>query len=274
MPRRRRGSGRSSSDIWRWAVSRSCGMIFSSAAIRSKQRVLTSGRVLGGGSFGRGALYHLLQSRIYLGEVVHKGISYPGEHERIIDDELWNAVQARLLANRGARRRSRLETGALLGGLFFDHRGNLMSPSYSVRRGNRYRYYISRGLVRGARKEDAGSHGRVGAEDLERQVVEVLAQQLSRPELLSEAASGTWSAAIRTLVREHIERVVVDRREVQIIRKFTERTSTSGEACDEGVTPGDTPKVYRAPLPAHQPRARKEIVVPRWSQRREGSIMG
>ena len=230
--------------------------------IRSKQRVLASGRVLGGGSFGRGALYHLLQSRIYLGEVVHKGISYPGEHERIIDDELWSAVEARLLANRGARRRSRLETGSLLTGLIFDHRGNLMSPSYSVRRGKRYRYYISRGLVRGARKEDAGSYCRVGAEDLERQVVEVLAQQLSRPELLSEAASGTWSAAIRTLVREHIERVVVDRREVQIIGKFTERTSTSGEACDEGVTPGDTPKVYRAPLPAPPPRARKEIVVP------------
>jgi hypothetical protein len=57
--------------------------------IRSKQRVFASGRVLGGGSFGRGALYHLLRSRIYLGEVVHKGISYPGEHERIIDDELW-----------------------------------------------------------------------------------------------------------------------------------------------------------------------------------------
>ena len=230
--------------------------------IRSKQRVLASGRVLGGGSFGRGALYHLLQSRIYLGEVVHKGISYPGEHERIIDDELWSAVEARLLANRGARRRSRLETGSLLTGLIFDHGGNLMSPSYSVRRGKRYRYYVSRGLVRGARKEEAGSHCRVGAEDLEQQVVEVLAQQLSRPELLSEATSGTWSAAIRTLVREHIERVVVDRREVQIIRKFTERTSTSGEACDEGVTPGDTPKVYRAPLPAPQPRARKEIVVP------------
>jgi site-specific DNA recombinase len=71
--------------------------------IRSKQRVLTYGQVLGGSSFGRGALYHLLQNRVYLGEVVHKGVSYPGEHERIIDDELWRAVQTRLLANRGAR---------------------------------------------------------------------------------------------------------------------------------------------------------------------------
>src|SRR5262249_55450278 len=56
---------------------------------------------------------------------------------------------------------------------------------------------------------------RVGAEDLERLVVEVLAQQLSRPELLREGPSGSSSAATWTLAREHIERVVVDRREVQ-----------------------------------------------------------
>src|ERR1700704_3641041 len=111
--------------------------------IRSKQRILTSGEVLGGGSIGRGALYHLLQNRIYLGEVVHKGISYPGEHERIIDEELWSAVQDKLEANRGTRRRSRLETGSLLGGLIFDDRGNLMSPNYSIRRGKRYRYYVN-----------------------------------------------------------------------------------------------------------------------------------
>jgi site-specific DNA recombinase len=105
--------------------------------IRSKQRVLASGQVLGGGSFGRGALYHLLQNRVYLGEVVHKGVSYPGEHERIIDEELWSAVQARLLANRGVRRRSRLESGSLLTGLITDAGGNLMSPTYSAHRDKR-----------------------------------------------------------------------------------------------------------------------------------------
>src|ERR1700704_4279790 len=111
--------------------------------IRSKQRILASGQVLGGGSFCRGALYHLLQNPLFLGEGVHKGISYPGEHERIIDEELWSAVQDKLEANRGTRRRSRLETGSLLGGLIFDDRGNLMSPTYSIRRGKRYRYYVN-----------------------------------------------------------------------------------------------------------------------------------
>jgi site-specific DNA recombinase len=110
--------------------------------IRSKQRSLACGRVQGGGSFWRGALYHLLQNRIYRGEVVHKGSVYPGEHKAIVDEELWSAVQARLADNRTARRKSRVETGALLAGLIYDDRGNIMSPSYSVRRGNRYRYYI------------------------------------------------------------------------------------------------------------------------------------
>ena len=115
--------------------------------MRSKQRTLTSGRVLGGHRFWRGALYHLLQNRIYRGEVVHKGIAYPGEHEAIVDEELWSAVQARLAENRTVRRRARVETGALLGGLIYDDRGNIMSPTYSVRRGNRYRYYISSALL-------------------------------------------------------------------------------------------------------------------------------
>jgi DNA invertase Pin-like site-specific DNA recombinase len=72
--------------------------------VRSKQRILTSGRVLGGCSFGRGALYHLLRNRIYRGEVVHKGIAYPGEHEPIVKEELWIAVQARLATSRNASR--------------------------------------------------------------------------------------------------------------------------------------------------------------------------
>src|SRR5579863_7392933 len=72
--------------------------------VRSKQRILTSGRVLGGSAFGRGALYHMLQNRIYRGEVVHKGTAYAGEHEAIVDEELWSAVQTKLSGNRTLRR--------------------------------------------------------------------------------------------------------------------------------------------------------------------------
>jgi site-specific DNA recombinase len=222
--------------------------------ILSKKRVLTSGRVLGGCSFGRGALYHLLQNRIYLGEVVHKGVSYPGEQERIIDDELWNAVQAKLEANRGIRRRARIETGALLGGLFFDDRGNLMSPTYSIRRGNRYRYYISRALVRGV-KNEAGSQARIGANDVERLVVETLSRQLSKPELMNEVATGIWSAETRTLVRGAVERVVLGNGRVRIVRRAAPASPSSIET-------SDAPTIYTVPAPTPQPRARKKIIAP------------
>jgi hypothetical protein len=91
----------------------------------------------------------------------------------IVEEELWAAVQARLTDNRTTRRKSRVETGALLTGLIYDDRGNIMSPTYSVRRGNRYRYYISSALLHD-RQASAGSRARVNADDVERLVVEVL----------------------------------------------------------------------------------------------------
>jgi site-specific DNA recombinase len=224
--------------------------------VRSKQRIVTSGRVQGGGWFGRGALYHLLQNRIYRGEVVHKGIAYPGEHKAIVDEELWGAVQAPLADNRTIRRKSRIETGALLGGLIYDDRGNIMSPTYSVRRGNRYRYYISSALLHD-RRPDAGSLARVNADDVERLVVEVLRRELSRPELPADGLSAGWSAETRTLVRDTVERVVIRSGQVQITRKPAQISTIVAPDDD-----GDAPLVYAAPLPAPRPRARKEIIVP------------
>jgi site-specific DNA recombinase len=224
--------------------------------IRSKQRVLTSGRVIGGCSFSRGALYHLLRNRIYRGEVVHRGTAYPGEHKAIVDEDLWNAVQARLADNRTTRRKSRVEGGALLSGLIYDDRGNIMSPTYSVRRGNRYRYYISSALLRD-RKASAGTRARINADDIERLVVEVLGRELSRPELAAGSPSPPWSTETRALVRDAVERVVVQGGQAQIIRKPA-APSASGTPDGDGAAP----PVHVVPLPDPRPRARKEIIVP------------
>ena len=112
-----------------------------------------------------------------------------------------------------------------------------MSPTYSIRRGNRYRYYISRALVRGF-KEAVGFLGRIGANDVERLVVETLSRQLSRPALMNDVATGIWSDKTRTLVRDAVERVVLSRGEVQIFRRVAAASPSSVEAGE-----GDAPTV-------------------------------
>src|SRR5882762_8343114 len=116
--------------------------------ITSRCRTSASGRFQGGKPFSRGALYLMLQNGIYRGEIVHKERSYPGEHTPIIDQELWDAVQARLAGNVAQRNAGgRTAQPSLLAGLLFDGDGNRMTPSHAVKKGTRYRYYVSRPLV-------------------------------------------------------------------------------------------------------------------------------
>src|SRR3954470_8647664 len=67
--------------------------------IRSKSWVSSSGRSWGGKPLARGALYLMLRNRIYRGEIVHKEQHYPGEHETIVDEMLWQEVQRKLVLN-------------------------------------------------------------------------------------------------------------------------------------------------------------------------------
>ena len=116
--------------------------------ILSKDRKTKSGRVWGGKPLARGALYLMLQNRTYRGEVAHKGKSYPGEHEAIVDRELWDEVQRILAANRVARERgSGAKDPILLAGLLHDDLWERMIPTHAVKKGKRYRYYVSRPLV-------------------------------------------------------------------------------------------------------------------------------
>ncbi len=73
------------------------------AGVVSKRREGASGQLAGGRRFSRGALYLMLQNRLYRGEVAHKDNIYPGQHQAIIEPELWQAVQDRLAANRHER---------------------------------------------------------------------------------------------------------------------------------------------------------------------------
>ena len=66
--------------------------------IHSKSRVDRHGNSFGGKPMTRGALYLMLQNRLYRGEIAHKKAVYPGEHGAIVDTALWEAVQSKLLS--------------------------------------------------------------------------------------------------------------------------------------------------------------------------------
>src|SRR5262249_9393321 len=110
------------------------------AGIRSKRRVRPDGTTYGGQKIARGALYLMLQNRIYRGEITHKRKSYPGEHPAIIAQPLWDEVQAVLAQNR-VERATGAKYPSLLGGLVFDATGERLTPTYAIKKGTRYRYY-------------------------------------------------------------------------------------------------------------------------------------
>jgi site-specific DNA recombinase len=135
-------------------------------------------------------IYRMLSNRAYIGEAVHKGDSYPGEHDAIIDRATWDRVHA-ILGESPRKRaaRTRAETPALLKGLLFGPDGAAFSPTHTRKRGRLYRYYVSQTVL----KHGAGACpvGRLPAGDIEGAVIDQLRTAFRQPEIVA----GTWKAA-------------------------------------------------------------------------------
>jgi site-specific DNA recombinase len=181
----------------RYAALRSVRLLADDLAdggIVSKQWLSTSGRQWGGQRLARGALYLMLQNRIYLGEIVHKDRHYPGQHAPIVDQVLWDQVQENLAANAGDRRSGRpAKQPSLLGGLIFDSLGHRMSPTHAVKGGKRYRYYISRPLVTEGRAKAPGAY-RIPASEVEQVVTDRVRTLLADGTAVFDTLSSTTAA--------------------------------------------------------------------------------
>jgi len=208
--------------------------------IRSKKRISRAGRSSGGAVYSRGALYGMLQNRTYLGEITHKGASYPGQHAAIVDQALWDQVQAQFKANLQAERKRPRTTGqSALTGLLYDSEGNRFTPSHANKKGRRYRYYVSQSVIHGRGK---GSRGpvRLPAEEIEALVSSQLKELLESPQrlldLLSEPSaspadvqrlleaiqqSGDSTDKAQSLLKSAVARIVVydEQIEVQIDKR-------------------------------------------------------
>jgi hypothetical protein len=139
----------------------------------------------------KGALYKLLNNRVYIGEAVHKGTSYPGEHRGIVDRKLWDRAHSVLkVSPRTRAAQNKAQTPALLKGLIFDAHGRAMSPTHTRKSGRLYRYYISQTAL----KQPGAEHIRVPAGEIERIVIGPVRRLVASPEVVV----ATWKAARQT----------------------------------------------------------------------------
>jgi site-specific DNA recombinase len=149
--------------------------------IRTKRREGTNGSTTGGIRFGVGPLAHLLRNRFYIGDVVYHDKVHPGQHEPIVDEALFEAVQGKLAAGAAARSLRLRSSPAILAGRIFDDRGNRMTPTHTNKRGARYRYYVSHALLQ-KRSHEAGIVPRVPAPEVESVVLKALREHFGANE--------------------------------------------------------------------------------------------
>ncbi len=175
--------------------------------IVSKRWTARSGRTMGGAPFRLGALYYILQNRLYLGEVIHRGKRHKGEHRAIVSEELFRAVQELLAENRREKGRRPTRVGACaLAGCLFDGDGRSMTSSFSYGRGGKsYRYYVSPSVLPGSASPNLSDRiiRRVPAAALEK----LVQQRLTR--LLGASETMPWETLRRLLRRvELLERSI------------------------------------------------------------------
>ena len=169
--------------------------------IRSKYRQFKGGRKVGGAIMSRGQIHFVLTNPAYIGLIRHKQETHPGQHEPIVDKELWDRVQQEL---QDASARPRDSKGgdahSPLTGKLFDDRGRRLTPTHAQKSKRRHRYYVSSHLVKGS-VDDKRDGWRLPAMPLERLVIDAIREHCKTyaQRLLSSPDAGTLQQASKKL---------------------------------------------------------------------------
>lgn len=221
-----------------------------SSGIRSKVRVSAKGNKTGDAVYSRGALYKILQNRLYIGEIAHRRAIHKGEHQSLVSQDVWESVQKQLQTNGQARRNeTRVNHSSLLVGLMFNSDGVRLTPTHSVKQGKRFRYYAGR------TPEGLSHRVSVAAPAVEKVVIDALARFLSQPDgvikdalselplrLKRKARDAAADIAQRIsepggahpgIIRSFTSRVTIDKNEIEIeVDVLKLRTLLLGDAFD------------------------------------------
>jgi len=156
---------------------------------RPASTTMASKRVYGSRPFMRGELYKLLGNPVYVGEIHHKGHYYEGQHPPVVDRALWDAVRACLASNTHDRRiGSNSKDPSLLAALLYDEHDHRLTPTHTVKKGKRYRYYSLQHRRHTSKQQSSPSKlktltpkWRVPAAEIETVAVTQLAKHLADP---------------------------------------------------------------------------------------------
>jgi hypothetical protein len=190
----------------------------------------------------KGGVYKILNLRTYVGEVVHKGNIYRGQHQAIIPRTLWDRVHALLqVSPRQRSAQNRQHAPALLKGLIFGTDGRALSPTHSRKNGRLYRYYVAQRVLKGDAPGDDSIVRRVSAAQIEGAVIAQLRALLRQPEVVV----GTWRAAqaeapdmTETDVRDALARLdplwdqLFPAEQQRIVRSLVERVTVGPDGAE------------------------------------------
>ena len=193
-----------------------------------------------GRPFDKGAIYKTLNLRTYLGVVTHQGKVYPGEHQAIVPQDLWDRAHDIMRESPRVRgNQSRRQTPALLQGLIFGPDGRALSPTHTRRRGKLYTYYVSQAVLKGT--DDDCTVRRISAGEIEAAVMDQVRALLQQPEVVI----GTWRAAqaeapdlTEAETREALEQLdplwdeLFPAEQERIVRSLVERVDVSPAGAD------------------------------------------
>jgi site-specific DNA recombinase len=172
----------------------------------------------------RGALYGMLSNPIYIGKIRHKDAVYDGVHEAIIAQELWDAVQQRLTSNRiGTKTRSRKTQVCPLTNKLFDVSGERLLPVHALKKGRRYRYYISESL-KTATRSDTPDGWRLPGQELEQMVAHAVVLMLQDGNTLTTALQSN------SIATHHIGTILAAAKKIstdtpELIERFVQRVA-------------------------------------------------
>ena len=251
----------------------------------TKSWMTAKGKLRAGRPWNKSHLYRLLNNPILISQVSHKGDTYPGEHEAIIEKSQWEKVQKTLADNtRSHSEETRSKTPSLLKGLIrCGHCGASMGATFARKNGKTYRYY----LCLHARKtgHDSCPVRSVAAGEVEGAVLTRLRRMIGSHEMITKvgAISSENADSLRNITdlwdelypgehariaRTLIEKVTVyeDRLDMSIRKEGI--YSLAAELGDEAERPVDIdpqePETIEVSIPMAFKRrnGRKKIVLP------------